>query len=84
MFTFITKCFLLIGTKEFKFIGVVPDPHLRAKLCFLFVQVITAWINTCPEAATWKNLIEALTEMGQRKIAQEVAEKRGKIRIMAI
>ena len=43
------------------------------------VQVVTAWINTCPETATWTNLVEALTEMGRRKTAQEVAEKRGNV-----
>ena len=39
--------------------------------------MVTAWINTCPETATWTNLVEALTEVGRRKTAQEVAEKRG-------
>ena len=41
-------------------------------------QVVTTWINTCPQTATWTNLVEALTEVGRRKTAQEVAEKRGK------
>ena len=41
--------------------------------------MLTAWINTCPETATWTNLVEALTEVGQRKTAQQVAETRGKV-----
>jgi hypothetical protein len=48
------------------------DDHQR-----LLTEVVTAWINTCPETATWTNLVEALTEVGRRKTAQEVAEKRG-------
>ena len=48
------------------------------RLHFVSVQVVMAWINTCPETATWTNLVEALTEVGRRKTAQEVAEKRGK------
>ena len=36
-----------------------------------------AWINRRSETATWSNLVEALTEVGQRKIAQEIAETRG-------
>ena len=39
--------------------------------------MVTAWIDACPEGATWPNLVEALTEMGRRKNAKQVAEKRG-------
>ena len=36
-----------------------------------------AWINMCPESSTWSTLVEALTEVGHRKVAHEVAERRG-------
>ena len=41
------------------------------------VQVVMAWINMCPESSTWSTLVEALTEVGHRKVAHEVAERRG-------
>ena len=44
-----------------------------------FLQVVMAWINTCPESSTWSTLVEALNEVGHRKTAQEVAERRGMV-----
>ena len=66
-------CDILGGTVIF---GVVISLFERSY--FVAGQVVTAWINTCPQTATWTNLVEALTEVGRRKTAQEVAEKRGK------
>ena len=44
-----------------------------------FMQVVMAWINACPESSTWSTLVEALNELGHRKTAQEVAERRGMV-----
>ena len=63
---------------------VYSFPYLRDRIYFVSGQVVTAWINTCPETATWTNLVEALTEVGRRKTAQEVAEKRGNKSIMVM
>lgn len=55
----------------------VQTEGLLVNAAVFSIQVVTAWINGCPEAATWTNLVEALTEVGRRKNAQEIAEKRG-------
>lgn len=49
---------------------------LMCYICY-YEQVLEAWIERCPETSTWTNLVEALTEVGRRKDAQYVAEKRG-------
>jgi hypothetical protein len=48
------------------------DNHQR-----YLTEVVMAWINACPESSTWSTLVEALNEVGHRKSAQEVAERRG-------
>jgi hypothetical protein len=56
------------------FLGV-PEPSLRdIELNYSnnprrqLAEVVTAWINNCPETATWSTLVEALTEVGRRRL----------------
>ena len=87
---------LLSGVKDWFSLGIwlgVPIPRLHdiehnfpgdENLQRRLSEVVITWINACPEKATWTTLVEALTEMGQRKTAQEVAEKRGLFTMHAI
>ena len=80
---------LLSGVKDWFSLGIwlgVPIPRLHdiehnfpgeENLQRRLSEVVITWINACPEKATWTTLVEALTEMGRRKNAQEVAERTG-------
>ena len=66
------------------FCSVLPlkycDTYDHIHFCIIplhLLQVVTTWIDSYPEDATWPNLVEALTEMGQRKNAKLIAERRG-------